>query len=135
MSTRSTIALEYLDGTIGQIYCHWDGYLSHNGKILSEHWTSPAKVQEMINLGDLSSLGVEIGEKHQDDTNQNQACTFYGRDWGEDNVAAREFETFQDYVNNHEYQEYEYILRHEGWYVSVNSGRYVPLSVALEQQL
>ena len=134
MATRSTIALEYLDGTIGQIYCHWDGYLSHNGKRLLEHWKSPAKVQEMINLGDLSSLGAEIGVKHQYDTNKEDVCTFYGRDMGEDDVSARQFESFEDYVNNHEYQEYDYILRYEGWYVSIDGGKYVPLSVAMEQQ-
>ena len=122
MATRSTIALEYLDGTIGQIYCHWDGYLEHNGKILFEYWKSPAKVQEMIELGDMSGLGVDIGR-----------CTFYGRDVGEDNVSAKEFESFQDYVNNHEFEEYDYILRHEGWYVAINGGKYIPLSVAFEQ--
>ena len=36
MGTRSTIALEYADGTVEQVYCHWDGYVSHNGLILSE---------------------------------------------------------------------------------------------------
>ena len=39
MATRSTIALEFADGTVQQVYCHWDGYLDYNGKLLAEHYT------------------------------------------------------------------------------------------------
>ncbi len=39
MATRSTIALEFADGTIGQVYAHWDGYLAHNGKMLLEYYS------------------------------------------------------------------------------------------------
>ncbi len=37
MATRSTIALEFADGTVEQVYCHWDGYLDHNGALLRDH--------------------------------------------------------------------------------------------------
>jgi len=49
------IALEYADGTIGQVYCHWDGYLEHNGKILQNSYTDPFKVRELLDKGDMSS--------------------------------------------------------------------------------
>lgn len=42
MSTRSTIAYENADGTIKKVYCHYDGYVRHNGKILAEHYEHPA---------------------------------------------------------------------------------------------
>ena len=61
MSTRSSIAIKTADG-IKSIYCHWDGYVDHNGRILKEHYQSPAKIAELIALGDLSSLRQEIGE-------------------------------------------------------------------------
>ena len=41
MATRSTIALEFADGTVQQVYCHWDGYIDHNGKILFENYSNP----------------------------------------------------------------------------------------------
>ena len=41
MATRSTIALEFADGTVEQVYCHWDGYLAHNGLMLLEHYSNP----------------------------------------------------------------------------------------------
>ena len=56
MGTRSTIALEFADGSVSQVYCHWDGYLDNNGKILSEHYMNPFKVRDLVELGDFSSL-------------------------------------------------------------------------------
>lgn len=145
MATRSTIALEFADGTVGQVYCHWDGYLSHNGKILFENYQDPFKLRELIDLGDLSTLGAEIGVKHEFDnpnkygTPEYEAwnevkrgmCTFYGRDRGEDSTHARYFKDFADYVQSHQYEEYEYILRKDGrWYVNQGDD-YVTLAEAL----
>jgi hypothetical protein len=153
MATRSTIALEYADGTVDQIYCHWDGYLEGVGKILLENYMDPFKVQELMDLGDVSSLGEVIGEKHPFgpfelpgmSTDEYQAqygnmTTFYGRDRGEegeDGTTSRRFVSFDDYVENHQYEEFEYILRPDGvWYVWDTDVTYtiVPLSVALKQQ-
>lgn len=118
MATRSTIALEFADGTVGQIYCHWDGYLDHNGKILLDHYSNPYVLRDLIDLGDLSSLGLRIGTQHEFDTRVEGECTFYGRDRGEDDVAAHYFKDFADYEQNHQYEEFEYILRKDGqWYV------------------
>lgn len=64
MSTRSDIIVELNNGKWHRIYCHSDGYLSHNGRILFDHYTDQKHVEELVALGDLSSLGKEIGEKH-----------------------------------------------------------------------
>lgn len=123
MGTRSTIALEFADGTIGQVYCHWDGYLEHNGKILSDHYSDPFKLRDLIDLGDLSSLDVNIGTKHDFDARVPGECTFYGRDRGEDDTEARYFTSYQDYLDNFQGEEYNYILRRDGkWYVSEDNG-------------
>jgi hypothetical protein len=150
MGTRSTIALEFADGTVEQVYCHWDGYLEHNGKILQEHYTDPFKLRDLIDLGDLSSLRPEVGAGHpfsqfdttmtteQFDALYGNMCTFYGRDRKETGTGAKKFVDFQDYVANHQYEEYEYILRNvEGqatWFVADHSDRYVPLIEAFENQ-
>lgn len=152
MATRSTIALEFADGTVGQVYCHWDGYLSHNGKILLNHYMDPFKVCELIDNGDLSSLGPNIGEKHEFDNPykygtpegdawseaKREMCTFYMRDRGEEDVEARYFKDFADYEANHQYEEYEYILREvDGqavWYVNQGEG-YEPLVEALVEEM
>ena len=81
MATRSTIAMKTKDGKIKAIYCHWDGYVDHNGRILSNFYTDPAKVEELINLGDLSTLGSEIGQKHPFDRNYDEPELKLTEDW------------------------------------------------------
>lgn len=134
MATRSTIALEFADGTVQQVYCHWDGYLEHNGHILFEHYQDPFKLRDLIDLGDISSLGPQIGTKHDFDLKTPEGeCTFYGRDRGETGIEAKKFADFEDYKARHQYEEYEYILRRDGqWYVSKYNGPYQLLSEALE---
>ena len=141
MATRSTIALEFADGTVEQVYCHWDGYLAHNGQILLKHYSNPFILRDLIDMGDVSSLGKIIGTKHPfspfvSDTDEFKALhideqtrikeeiksyyeaaqaagatTFYGRDRGETGVDSKKFVDFQDYLAHHQYEEYDYILR------------------------
>jgi hypothetical protein len=132
MATRSTIALEYADGTVDKIYCHWDGYIDHNGKILFQHYVDPFKTQRLMDLGDVSSLGPDIGDKHEFDCPhkygtpeyeawteaKREVTTFYGRDRGETGTGAKRYKDYADYRKNAQFEEYNYILRKDGnWYV------------------
>ena len=144
MGTRSTIALEFADGTVEQVYCHWDGYLEHNGAILQEHYSDPFKLRDLIDLGGLSSLGPNIGTAHpfsphgskEDEAlyeaaKEAGACTFYARDRGE-KLIVHKFNDFQDYLAHHQYEEYEYILRKDGhWYVQAHDDAFVMLKSAI----
>lgn len=141
MGTRSTIAMEQPDGRVMMIYCHWDGYLDHNGKILQNCYKDRAKVLALMLLGDISSLRGEIGEAHDFDqryTDQDpreQWCTAYGRDRGESGTEARVFKDFEDYKANHQYEEYEYCFRlDDQWYVSKYSRAYERLAQALAEE-
>lgn len=60
MSTRSRIGIKKADGTIKSIYCHSDGYFEGVGKTLQENYKDPEKVNSLIELGDLSSLGDDL---------------------------------------------------------------------------
>jgi hypothetical protein len=105
MGTRSTIALEYADGTVGQIYCHWDGYLEHNGQILLKHYTDPFKVRELLDGGDTSTLDTSVS-----------GCDFYSN-LG-DYVPQRMYKDFAEYQSQASMEEYNYCLRRDGkWYV------------------
>ena len=99
MGTRSMIAIQNpYSKDVRAVYCHWDGYLEHNGSLLQKHYSASPKVNNLIALGDLSSLRPEIGDKHLfsslqiDDKAERAAyeetvkdmCTFYTRDRGED---------------------------------------------------
>ena len=139
MATRSTIALEFADGTVGQVYAHWDGYLDHNGRILLANYQDPFTLQKLIDLGDLSSLAEYVTPEpyteHTFDKPSPEVCVFYGRDRGETDVGPRYFKDFADYKANHQYEEYEYILRTDGnWYVSEYSGDYKLLAIELAEE-
>ena len=153
MATRSTIALEFADGTVEQVYCHWDGYLAHNGQILLKHYSDPFKLQRLIDLGALSSLSTEIGVKHAFDnpgrygTPEHEAyrkqhehmCLFYARDRGED-LVKHTYKDFEDYKVNAQFEEYNYILRQVNgeavWFVAsyITNDRFVRLQYAMENE-
>ncbi len=103
MGTRSAIGIIGNESVRG-IYCHWDGYIEHNGQILNRFYPTANLVNALIEQGDLSALGAEIGTKHQFGakseyietdltTSVAKECTFYGRDRGETNIQAKEFES------------------------------------------
>jgi len=151
MATRSTISLEFTDGTIGQVYCHWDGYLSHNGKILFENYSNPFILRDLIDLGGLSSLRPTIGTKHafsQFDVKAEEVesfkkltenmCTFYGRDRGEGESAATYFKDYEHFLVDGQEEEYDYILRNVNgvatWFVSDHGGDYMLLTEAFAKE-
>ena len=136
MGTRSTIALEFADQTVEQIYCHWDGYLEHNGQILQKHYSDPFVLRDLIDLGDMSSLAESIGTQHPFDKAPKGECTFYKRDRKESGCEAKSFVDFQHYLVDHQYEEYEYILRQDGvWYVGDHGEAFVPLADVLAEHL
>mgnify|MGYP000016373041 CR=1 FL=1 len=110
MGTRSTIAIEFADNSVSQIYCHWDGYLDNNGRILAEHYMDPFKVRELIDLGDFSSLRDTVAETKEGAYSQR----------GED-CSARRYMNIAEYFEECQQEEYDYILRNvEGtatWFV------------------
>lgn len=59
MGTRSRIGYELPDHSVVSVYCHWDGYVEHNGKILVEHYQNREDVQDLIDGGSMSSLRTE----------------------------------------------------------------------------
>ena len=121
MGTRSMIAIQNpYNKTVRAVYCHWDGYLRHNGAILNEHYSTSPKVNNLIAMGDLSSLGTQIGEKHpfsphsskEDEALYEHAkdqgyCTFYTRDRDED-TPFKSFPTLEEAVSYYESSWCEY---------------------------
>jgi hypothetical protein len=77
MATRSTIAVVHEDGTVSQIYCHYDGYLQHNGQMLLEYYNNTLAVEFLVSKGDLSVLAPRVSTtgSHSFDTPENGVCT------------------------------------------------------------
>jgi len=147
MATRSAIGFVEYDGSVTGIYCHWDGYLEGVGQTLLKHYNDTYKVLDLIDLGDISSLREEIGEKHpfsphghgvdgmscdKYDELYGHMTTFYSRDRG-DNSPAQDFVSVQEFRNNYGDCEYFYLYDGKNWsYARRSSREFQPLVLELE---
>ena len=142
MATRATIAKIQKDGSgIKAIYLHSDGYLEHTGRILAEHYKDESKVDELLDQGDVSSLGENIGVKL--DFNdlksfyKNKQCRFYARDRGEQHKHFDLLDSELDlikFAKNSCDAQYVYLYAYGYWYVySVEDNTYE--FVELEEEL
>ncbi len=134
MSTRSCIAVQHGD-TIKAIYCHNDGYLKHNGRMLHEHYNSQ-RANYLVALGDLSSLRAKLeptkDSGHSFNKPETDVCVFYGRDRGETGVGFQTFDNVAEVMETYDVCEYFYLMRDDQWLVRVG-GDFEPLSTALTQ--
>lgn len=103
MSTRSYIIQEQNEKFTG-IYCHWDGYIAHNGKILLEHYSNHKALTKIMSKGDMSVLDE-----------QPEQCRHYigmGREL--ENVQTIEAESIDELVSIAENSGCEYIYHFDG---------------------
>ena len=56
MGTRSAIGYRQPSGAVRAVYCHYDGYPSHQLPILRKHYNTLAKVKALVRPGSMSSL-------------------------------------------------------------------------------
>ena len=66
MSTRSTIGILRNNKIVEGIYCHSDGYLAYNGVLLGALYNTKEKVEQLISMGMISSLGYAIKNEKAD---------------------------------------------------------------------
>ena len=112
MATRSVIA-KLDDRGIQAIYCHNDGYLSNNGKILDQHYANEVKVDNLIAQGDCSSLKDTIKD-----------TIFYMRDRGEENKEATNLKNetkLLEFAFETCDAEFVYMFAYGSWYVYDNT--------------
>lgn len=92
MATRWTVGKIQEDGvTVRSVYGHWDGYPDHAGKILSSFYTDEQKLDQLLAMGDISSIDEQIGDTAEQNPFEDRAegvSCFYGRDRGETDVDA-----------------------------------------------
>jgi len=118
MATRSNIAMKTAEGKIVSVYCHWDGYVANNGKILLENYTDIDKIEALVALGSISSLGEAIGEQQDFDdrsTQKDEWTLFYSRDRGEQ-LSIQEYDDIPSWINDME--EYAYLWNGQEWLVN-----------------
>ena len=106
MATRSRIATKREDG-YESIYCHWDGYPEGVGATLKEHYTDQNKIDELIALADLSSLGETPAEEH---------TTSYNR-WRDEGTTSKKHKTLEEVKKwaKDQWVEYLYVWNGTEW--------------------
>ena len=114
MATRSVIAKLDSKG-VQAIYCHNDGYLSNNGKLLDQHYQGIDNVNQLLAEGDISSLKDTISD-----------TIFYARDRGEENKEAVTLKDESELLE-HAFQQCDaevvYMFAYGSWYVYDNSDK------------
>jgi hypothetical protein len=119
MSTHSNIGIINQDNSVEMVYCHWNGYPSNNGILLLENYSSEAKVRQLLALGNLSSLGAELGMGHNFDNPPEGVCNFYGRDRHElDNVVSQKGLTVKGAIDRMEEYLYLWDVKTSTWFYS-----------------
>lgn len=89
MSTRGAIGMRQPDGSVRAVYVHHDAYIAGVGAILGGWYETPELVKELLDLGDLSSLGTTLAD-----------TVAYHRDRGEDMRVARLYRDIDAYRRN-----------------------------------
>jgi hypothetical protein len=121
MGTRSRIGMMNEDGSITSVYCHWDGYPSHNGVILLENYQDPEKIKMLISLGDLSSLEKKLIPEgnvvHSFEDPADGVCVFYGRDRKENGTSCGVSANMKEFIEIADWCDYCYIFEAGVWFV------------------
>lgn len=90
MGTSAGIIKKESDGTYRGIRVNYDGYPSHMLKRLTENYTNESKIDELLDLGEISSLGIRVHPigKHSFADAEFETTVAYHRDRGEDKWEA-----------------------------------------------
>lgn len=114
MSTRSNIGLMYQDCSIRYIYCHHDGYIDGVGKTLVKYYNQVSMIDALLDQGNLSSLGPDIGLKNDFNNRDHRFCVFYGRDRGDGDQQAHTCSGEVDFLNC-DHVDYHYLFDDGKW--------------------
>lgn len=108
MGTRSRIAVKRDEG-YESIYCHWDGYPEGVGATLNAFYTDEDKINELIALGDLSTLG---------DTTSQEDTISYNR-WRDEGTISKNSRTLKELLDTavSSFCEYVYVWDDGRWEV------------------
>ena len=132
MSTRCIIGKVNYDGTITAIYCHNDGNPTSKIPVLTEHYSTPEKLDALLALGNLSILGKELGFKHSFDVRFSSTeemnkmkgyCCFYGRDRGDyEKASIVKEKKLPAFAENYD-AEYVYLFNGAEWFAYTVKGK------------
>ena len=99
MSTHATISMLNQDGSVTSIYCHYDGYIGGVGHMLQRYFKTESYVEKFLARGHCSGVGDSI-----------RSTVYRG-------CPPFEYEDWQDYEENAQREEYNYMYCDGKWTV------------------
>lgn len=124
MSTHSVIAKDLGNGHVESVYCHFDGYLEGVGETLMLYYTHPYKVDALIGLGDLLSVGeTNVKSFHDDD----------GEDWDDVKPQIVPLVNLIYYAKQERGAHYVYLFQDGNWLTPVK-GQWQPIKSVFEER-
>ncbi len=125
MATTGTISVLKADGSVASIYSHWDNYPDWNGKLLLKHYNTQELAEQLVSLGNISSLGKRIEPTpdalHNFETPERGTTVYYGRDRGEDDQEPCIYWGVEMFRKSGRHEQYNYLFKDGQWYLM--SGR------------
>jgi len=106
MGTASMIGYYNEDGSVTATYCHYDGYLAYNGRLLVESYNTPKLAKDVANAGYLSGLKKDLYESVVESVHN------------EPPVEYASPEVFLRCGDNHAGADYLYLFDGEAWFFS-----------------
>ena len=93
------------------IFCQFDGYLSQVGKILAEHYGTTEKVDALLSLGGIESLGEQTGPAPEglENGEDEKYTVAFKRDLDDDSWNTEEM-TLDELIDNDIDECYVYIF-------------------------
>jgi hypothetical protein len=136
MATRSCIAVR--TGTARKprylaVYCHYDGYPSHQLPILTEHHSSPAAALSLVAGGDISCLHTNLG---WDRETRPETGPLYYAERGEKDVDPKEFVEIQALLDHFRECgcEHSYVFMPKLGWVHTDLGKLKPLDAEIDTE-
>ena len=95
------------------MYCHYDGYLDHNGRMLLEHYNSEEDAQDLVDNGYASSLQPTVKEI-------NEKRVHFDK--------PEAYKSLGNYMRNVDtlFIEFIYLWRNNQWWIAWNSSVETP---------
>jgi len=104
MGTASMIGIYNKDGSVTATYCHYDGYLAYNGRLLVESYNTPERAAAVAKSGYLSSLSADLDNDLKEAVHK------------ESPIEYNSVETFLRNGDNYAGADYLYLFDGESWF-------------------
>jgi len=106
MGTSSMIGYIKEDGTVATTYCHYDGYVEYNGRLLLDSYNTPERAKEVAETGYLSGLKADLELSKSESVHKEEPSVF---------LSPR---TFIDHGDTTHGAQYLYLYDGEDWLIT-----------------